>query len=339
MLRGLPNKSTLHMTEYPKYMVQRMVSYLYTGIMEQPQGTGHGLFKQLLDEYGLTPYYTIDPETLEIIGKTHDAIEPERLHLTPKLAANCELQNEIKQEVDDTIQVQTDEDQSMSDGDEGDDVDDLDDDKNSEDDMDFHDDTIEHKDANGRSKEREDWSTIICAPSIAPVKDRACAKSKSAKGIVKGIKPSSKLGHQIEISKNVKSTLNSNEEIEIKEEIVSEYPIDEHLQSKADDDNQINKTKEVVDNKHKPDKRCTSDDEAEDDDGDKDNGDDWMLDMEKEFVKYRERHECEVCENGFTSSSQEIDHFYEVWMEQGEKPKVRWTNKMRILTLAKMGKN
>ncbi len=32
----------------------------------------------------------------------------------------------------------------------------------------------------------------------------------------------------------------------------------------------------------------------------------------KEFVKYRERHECGVCENGFPTSSQEIDHFYEV---------------------------
>ncbi len=86
-----------------------------------------------------------------------------------------------------------------------------------------------------------------------------------------------------------------------------------------DPNDKSKEVKEETDNEdkiEKPPKKDTDKKEAR-----KDGEDDWMQDMEKEFVKYKERHECAVCENGFPSSKEEIDHFYEVWMEQGEKRK------------------
>ncbi len=85
------------MTQYPMNMVQTMTSYLYTGIMQKPEGAECKLFEQLLAEYGLTPEYTVNPKELERIGKGQDAKEPQRATREP--AANLDFQNEIKQEL------------------------------------------------------------------------------------------------------------------------------------------------------------------------------------------------------------------------------------------------
>ncbi len=49
--------TTLSLTQYPKNMVQTMITYLYTGIMQIPQNTQCELFSQLLNEFGLLPLY------------------------------------------------------------------------------------------------------------------------------------------------------------------------------------------------------------------------------------------------------------------------------------------
>ncbi len=45
--------TTLFLEEYPKNMVQTLVSYLYTGTMKTPSNIQYELFSKLLDEYGL----------------------------------------------------------------------------------------------------------------------------------------------------------------------------------------------------------------------------------------------------------------------------------------------
>ena len=53
----LQRNTTLSLAQYPKNMVQTMVTYLYTGIMENPHDTQCELFRQLLSEYGLMSHY------------------------------------------------------------------------------------------------------------------------------------------------------------------------------------------------------------------------------------------------------------------------------------------
>ncbi len=115
------NMATVNMALYPKSLVQTIVNYLYTGVMEKPPKNEYGLFEQLLDEYGLLPHYTTNPEDLEIIGKVQVAREPQKTTFTndfcigkvqvvrepqkltsaPKQTANIlevKLKTEIKQE-------------------------------------------------------------------------------------------------------------------------------------------------------------------------------------------------------------------------------------------------
>ena len=87
------------MTQYPMNMVQTMVSYLYTGIMQKPGGAECELFEQLLAEYGLTPEYTVNAKDLERIGKVQETGEPQKVLSIPAQAVNPDTQNKIEQEM------------------------------------------------------------------------------------------------------------------------------------------------------------------------------------------------------------------------------------------------
>ncbi len=65
-----PRTSTmLRLSKYPKELVQTMLNYLYTGIMEKPQNPECELFEQLLAEYNVVPHYTVDYRDLKMIGE------------------------------------------------------------------------------------------------------------------------------------------------------------------------------------------------------------------------------------------------------------------------------
>ncbi len=93
------NITILSMTQYPVNMVQTVVSYLYTGIMQKPRGTECELFEQLTAEYGLTPEYTVNANDLERIGKVQEAAEPQKVPNTPGQAANLGFPSGNKQEM------------------------------------------------------------------------------------------------------------------------------------------------------------------------------------------------------------------------------------------------
>ena len=78
-------------------------------------------------------------------------------------------------------------------------------------------------------------------------------------------------------------------------------------------DSEAKKIKGEIESENESEKHSSNDEDE------KEGEDNWMLDMEKEFVKYRERHKCEICKDGFSNSKEEIDHFYEVWMEKKDK--------------------
>ena len=79
-------------------LVQIMVSYLYTGVMEKPPDFQCKLFEQLLAWYGLMPEYTINPKDLERISKVQETIELQKVPCTPEQTTNWEVNNGIKQE-------------------------------------------------------------------------------------------------------------------------------------------------------------------------------------------------------------------------------------------------
>ncbi len=70
------NRITLSMVQYPMHLVQSLISYLYTGVMEKPKEKETVLFNQLLDEYGLMPHFapTFDNERLDKVCKVQNQI-------------------------------------------------------------------------------------------------------------------------------------------------------------------------------------------------------------------------------------------------------------------------
>ena len=70
------NRITLPMVQYPMHLVQSLISYLYTGVMEKPKEKETVLFNQLLDEYGLMPHFapTFDNERLDKVCKVQNQI-------------------------------------------------------------------------------------------------------------------------------------------------------------------------------------------------------------------------------------------------------------------------
>ncbi len=101
---------------------------------------------------------------------------------------------------------------------------------------------------------------------------------------------------------------------EIDDPTVAEQAIGKRSISEDKSANEAKKIKKEIESDDESEKHSTTN-ENEADEGE----DDWMQDMEKEFAKYKERHDCDICRDGFPSSKEEIDHFYAVWMEKGEK--------------------
>ena len=100
---------------------------------------------------------------------------------------------------------------------------------------------------------------------------------------------------------------------EIDDQTVVEQAIGKRSMSKDKSANKAKKIKKEIESDEESEKHSTTNENEEEGE------DDWMQDMEKEFAKYKERHDCDICRDGFPSSKEEIDHFYAVWMEKGEK--------------------
>ena len=62
------DKYNLLTAQYPTSMVQKMVKYLYTGVMKKPEEKDEKLYQQLMDEFGLKPHYT-NPVDQKLLGK------------------------------------------------------------------------------------------------------------------------------------------------------------------------------------------------------------------------------------------------------------------------------
>ena len=150
---------TLLMTQYPKNLVQTMLRYLYTGIMEKPQETEFKLFEQLLDEYGLMPRYTSESATLVKHSESQKQGTEEMVDKTFE-----ELVKQIKQEpeCDDISHT--------------DNVDQITDHQADDTAMTINDCESQEKDLNdvdsGENSENDEWSVTICDP-----KDRSVGKS------------------------------------------------------------------------------------------------------------------------------------------------------------------
>ena len=86
----------LPMVQYPSDMVQKLVSYLYTGVIEKYLREDFELFQQLLDEYGLEPHYTITDKSIS------ENLQDTRMYGNDELeeSEKAELEVEIKQDID-----------------------------------------------------------------------------------------------------------------------------------------------------------------------------------------------------------------------------------------------
>ncbi len=121
-------EKTLPLTYYPMELVQSLVSYLYTGIMEQAEGERFELFEQLLAEYGLMPHYTFTldersspkpvisqerkPKGLDMIHKESETevsqnIDPQRQERhSDGQAADFDQSTKIKREIDSEFNIE-----------------------------------------------------------------------------------------------------------------------------------------------------------------------------------------------------------------------------------------
>ncbi len=382
------------MTQYPMDMVQKLVCYLYTGMMEKPQGKEWELLQQLLDEYGLVPHYadTLQntPSSESLDGEIHNDVS------NNDEVVNSECTNEIKEEnittsdsADNSISyidndmIEDDnivEDESMSEIDEVDNVnnvnnnDDFDDnqtdvmmrtkaDSKTYSNFNVHKETqnvfktdlnvggkseikkeidveqtidehlqneasdtqqthkkrkLEDGDTEGSSSnsnyvnQQLDMISLLRKCSGRPrgpakIHPNLLAKRIKPPNTDKGniLRPSNEslnFDLQIETSEDKKAELTSDKILGNREDTPEHTAVLDHIEGTF---KTIEESKNIAD--HDDETKKTSAEDTRDE-----GEDDWMIEMEKEFVKYRERHECEVCQNGFPTSSQEIDHFYEV---------------------------
>ncbi len=99
-------------------------------------------------------------------------------------------------------------------------------------------------------------------------------------------------------------------------EIASDQQISHDSQSEGIVDNQMIEIKPQENNNvYESDKLLSANYE----DGGKNEDEKLLQEMDQEFKKYKERHKCFECLNGFSSYKEEIDHFHEVWVERGKK--------------------
>ena len=99
-----PKQITLCLTQYPKNLVQTLVNYLYTGLMEKSivQKNEFELLDLLLYEYDLMPHCTSLVTTMS--ANSPERQEPETKQMAEVFentqTGNSELTKEIKQEID-----------------------------------------------------------------------------------------------------------------------------------------------------------------------------------------------------------------------------------------------
>ncbi len=367
--------TALSLLQFPKNLVQKLVNYLYTGILERPEDCS--LLDKLLAKYDLKPHYTPDHEDLKVIGKVNKDHKAENVCSTS--VHFSDLKSEIKQEKEDhsgednpiseicdvvlnndlLMHVETHE--GIGDGSVKQEMNDnIDIIKMHEDDTKQSYDVMDSEECNGRTRDSdtEQWAANISTPQLSARGSKTLAYgSRSLKALklnnrtkgsddgqwtanisipqlpvggFKTVAHGSRVLNTNSIQKQttfqtkvsskgtpteLKTNVNALETNVIKKEPADDQT-EEYLKSKADDDHTENIKKEV-ESENESEKLSTNDDDEKD--GEAEGEDDWMQDMEKEFIEFKKRHiKCPVCENGFPSSKEEIDHFYEVWMEKCE---------------------
>ncbi len=280
------------MTQYPMNLVQTMVNYLYTGVMERPHNLQYKVFDQLLTEYGLMPEYTVNPRDLEQIGQVQETIKPQREPCTQ--TDNWEGENDIKQELVTEYGIERDiggeikkeieytvEDHSM------DGVDNVGDDISDNDDIDDDHQTIGHAlDGNVPDKmkvETDRFETDLNVDKINDMGDKCKARVMIEDHSI------SDTVNELGGMANVKEIMHTSMDNSI---------------SERDDNCKQNIDREKIRGRRPLSQRqewmeWDSDDEE------------WMEKMEKEFAEWKKNHSCDFCD-GLDDITKLMDHFYEM---------------------------
>ncbi len=314
----------LRLAHYPKELVQTMINYLYTGIMEKPQYSECELFEQLLAEYDLMPNYTLNPKDLEIIGKVHKMKEAEQMKSTlhqnikPEVIDTIETKNynsmedypndankgiigvKIKQEMDYSIELNCA--NEVNDGNHAGTADQA---------MEYdkHElitdvDHNEHLDRDGtvddtfkKRKKRQDWS-MICVPKMGPTKRKFLSNGPKVISANKRQLSGTKSKYQImpgfhkKVDTQIKSEpLDPDENIEINKNVETTETFNANICEDIDDGLGDPKTlKDIMRDSM---------------------GDEYVLGMEWGFTRWRKHHSCDDCKDGFADFKKLIQHYHE----------------------------
>ena len=249
------NTANLCITQYPMAIVQLMISYLYTGVMEKPEPE-----QEIMDtEYA--------DESRSVFGSD-----------------NQKDSDYIEDTKDDNEGIESSED----------DNDEFDDDKTPSD-IDDHD---VNKNGKGQKKEQQN---IIIKPQIGPM---GCQKVlKTDKGNLAKTTSGNKTVLQKEITKVIKTEIDLDETNEIKREIDTDSDTDN------DTDTEDNSMSE------------------------EDEKDEETLLLEKKLANFQKEHSCWICNKGFNSYTDMVDHFYDTkWnlVDPDFKPQVPGQQKIHI---------
>ncbi len=318
-----PHTTTiLQLAQYPKELVQTMINYLYTGIMEKPQDSECEIFEKLLAEYDLIPNYTLNPRELEIIGKVHKVKQAEELNSTlhqtvkPEVMDTIETKNytieddypnnanngiigfKIKQEMDYRVELNCPDevndknilgtDQAM---------------KYDKHELDTDVDHNEHLDRDGtvddlfkKRKKRQDWS-MICVPKMGPTKRKFLSSGPKVISANKRQLSGTKSKYQImpdfhkKVDTEIKSEpLDPDENIEKNENVENRETVNANSEDIDDGLGDPKTLKEIM--------RDIM-------------GDEYVLGMEWGFTRWRKQHSCGDCKDGFADFTKLIQHYHE----------------------------
>ncbi len=322
---------TLQLTKYPRNMVQTLVSYLYTGIMEKPQDDQNELFEQLLDEYDLMPHYTANPKVLEKICKVYEVKDPQKVHFT---SHDYGVANKIKQEFDTEHTTNNGRIAVVK----------------------LYNDS--HRDIGDYEIKKEEDHTMNDVAESDHGNAADDVNDSTNVGLKRERKVNLNLDHQNQVETEIKTELNSsemeedveagntidNDSISDHDNAADEYTYNdmknsdgEHGETGDDRTKQMVKHTVVVNPKCERDNNNDLDNDSKDENKSIDsvvdkneewNIDDqeWMLGMEDKFKKWRETHSCDLCDKGWPDFTKYMDHFYET---EGLEDKPRGRGKRR----------
>ena len=110
----LQNCDILPMPCYPTYIVQMLVNYLYTGVMEKPSGEHAELFEKIISEYGLLKdeMFLLGPPTTSTFSDVKEG-KPQNMDVTEKSVEKTETKDckeplGIKEEIHSDTENETD---------------------------------------------------------------------------------------------------------------------------------------------------------------------------------------------------------------------------------------